>query len=284
MNTDAAFTIGKTHAVCQDYAIAGKNSIVISDGCSGSAFSDIGSRILSITAMSKMAELCNLEYFDGKECVLLANPIIKMLNLPKECLDATLFGATVFPRGLDVIGQGDGTIAVKTKNEDIVVIDISYEDNHPFYMNYLYDNRENYIKWREKHNKQKTEIFTIRHNGDIDRHEDRSCPMDKIDIGTFCYRDNGILLDIDEDDMGSIEFIAIMSDGIHSFYQTIETETSKQNQPISYFDVLKRLLNFKNYNGRFVQRRLNRFIRDCAKDNWHYADDVSLGVIYVGDQ
>ena len=74
-----------------------------------------------------------------------------------------------------------------------------------------------------------------------------------------------------------------MSDGVHSFYETISTETSKYNQSISYIDVLKELLSFKNFNKAFVQRRINKFRKDCIKKNWDNADDLSLAVIYTGD-
>ena len=65
MNTDGAFYIGTTHEVCQDYCMAENDAIVVSDGCSGSPGTDMGSRVLSITTMNKIEELdivyCNRE-------------------------------------------------------------------------------------------------------------------------------------------------------------------------------------------------------------------------------
>ena len=80
-----------------------------------------------------------------------------------------------------------------------------------------------------------------------------------------------------------MEYIAIMSDGVHSFYETVLTETSKINKSISYIDVLKELLTFKNYNKAFVQRRMNKFRKNCVKKNWANADDLSLAAIYIGE-
>ena len=74
-----------------------------------------------------------------------------------------------------------------------------------------------------------------------------------------------------------------MSDGVHSFYETIKTETSKFNKSISYIEVLRELLTFKNYNKSFVQRRINKFRKTCIKRDWANADDVSLATIYLGD-
>ena len=145
MNTDCAYYIGTTHEVCQDYALAGKSSIAVSDGCSGSPNSDIGSRVLSITAMNKMVELDSLNNFDEKECILLARPAIKMLNIPNECLDATLLGAVLYENvlekfyTLEAMCYGDGVIAIKTIDEEITIINCTYIDNYPFYINYMYD-------------------------------------------------------------------------------------------------------------------------------------------------
>ncbi|HYO91642.1 MAG TPA: hypothetical protein VEQ40_08400, partial [Pyrinomonadaceae bacterium] len=61
MNADSAFLIGATHAVCQDYAVAGNGTpderaavsnlqanpyVILSDGCSSSPDTDIGARLL----------------------------------------------------------------------------------------------------------------------------------------------------------------------------------------------------------------------------------------------
>ena len=74
MNTDCAFYIGTTHEVCQDYALTGEYSVAIADGCSGSVLSDFGSRVLSVTAMNKIAELKTLHDIDENELVLLSRP------------------------------------------------------------------------------------------------------------------------------------------------------------------------------------------------------------------
>ena len=75
-----------------------------------------------------------------------------------------------------------------------------------------------------------------------------------------------------------------MSDGVHSFYETIITDTSKCNKSVPYIDVLKELLTFKKFNTHFVQRRMNKFRKNCAKKNWCNADDLSLAVIYMGEK
>lgn len=289
MNTDCAFYIGTTHDVCQDYALAGKNSIAVSDGCSGSPNSDIGSRVLSITAMNKMVELDSLASFDENECILLARPAIKMLNISNECLDATLLSAAIFDNAVHAMCYGDGVIAVKSKNEDIIIINCSYTDNYPFYINYLYDKTGRYRVWQEEHCKKKTTVAAI-NNGVIIyderelKYNSRLNDTDKNELGVFKQLDFEYKVMIEIIDKKDIEYIAIMSDGIHSFYETVATDTSKYNKPISYLDVLKDLLTFKNFNKKFVQRRVNMFRKNCAKKNWGNSDDFSLAVIYTGEK
>ena len=282
MNSNCAFYIGTTHEVCQDYALANNGSIVVSDGCSGSINSDIGSRILSITAMNKIAEIDSLKEFEEKECILLARPSVKMLNISNECLDATLLAVSKKDNELEAMCCGDGTITIKTKDGILYVIDCVYTDSYPFYMNYLCSRDKRYENWIQLYNKREITISLIGNRGEVSELAQKH--IDTFRINDFCVLrklDHKILLEIA--DIESIEHISIMSDGIHSFYETVITETSKYNKSISYLEVLKELLAFKNYNKTFVQRRINKFRKDCIKKNWANADDVSLASIYVGD-
>ncbi len=282
MNTDCAFYIGTTHEVCQDYALAGQNSIAISDGCSGSPNSDIGSRVLSITAMNKMKELDSLQSFDEKECILLARPSVKMLNMPNECLDATLLTAISYGDGLQAMCCGDGVMAIKLKGGETIIIDCAYIDNYPFYMNYMYDQTGRYKSWIDNHNKRQVTQVTLNSKSEWTSSVPMESNIERIgnDIGLIKLSDNKTFVEITSVD--EIEYIAIMSDGVHSFYETVITETSRYNQSVPYLTVLKDLLSFKNFNKAFVQRRINKFRKNCAKKNWGNADDLSLAVIYTG--
>lgn len=281
MNTDCAFYIGTTHEICQDYTITGKNSIIVSDGCSGSSNSDIGSRVLSITAMNKIKELDSLHNFDEKECILLARPSVKMLNIPNECLDATLLAAISYDDGLQAMCCGDGVIAIKLKDGETIIIDCAYIDNYPFYMNYMYDQTGRYRNWINNHNKRQITQITLNSKSEWTSSVPIESNIERIsnDIGFIKLSDNKTFVEITNID--DIEYIAIMSDGVHSFYETIITDTSKYNQSVDYLTVLKDLLSFKNFNKAFVQRRINKFRKDCIKKNWSNADDVSLAIIYI---
>jgi len=285
MNTDCAFYIGTTHDVCQDYALTGDYSATIADGCSGSILSDIGSRVLSVTAMNKIAQLNTLHDIDEQELILLARPSIKVLNLPFECLDATLLCAAKIDDASEAICYGDGVIAIKMSNGDAFVVSIEYVDSYPFYINYLYDETGRYKNWKANHNKLQVVFSVIKENGEVEILNE-SCDSntriryDGAEVGLIRVQDRRIIVDTIDPE---VESIIIMSDGVQSFYQTIISGTSKHNEKISYHDVLKELLNFKNYTGRFVQRRMNKFIKTCIKNDWNHSDDISIAAIYLGE-
>jgi hypothetical protein len=282
--TDCAFYIGSTHDVCQDYALSGKTGIVISDGCSGSPLTDFGSRVLSVTAINKMAELETLHDFKEEEVILLARPAIKMLNLPMESMDATLLCTKIYDSAVEAICYGDGVIAVKLRDGNTFIINCVYTDSFPFYMNYLYDKTGRYQDWKDNHNKKKITLSVIKEDGEVkvlseDCDTDVRLKYEKLEIGLLRIQELRTMVDIFA--LEDVESIAIMSDGIHSFYETIQTDTVKKNHLIPYIDVLRELLPFKNCKGKFVQRRINKFRKICAKNNWHNADDMSLAAIYV---
>ena len=285
MNTDCAFYIGSTHNICQDYALTGEYSVVVADGCSGSILSDIGSRILSVTAMNKIAQLKTLHDIDEQELILLARPSIKILNLPHECLDATLLCAAKYNDAVEAICYGDGVIAIKMRNRDTLIINIEYTDNYPFYINYLYDDTGRYKNWEDNHNKIQVVFSLIKENGEIEILNE-NCDLNtrlrynENEIGLIKVQDRRTIVETIDTDVVSI---VVMSDGVHSFYHTIISGTSKHNEKVPYHDVLKELLSFKNYTGRFVQRRMNKFIKTCKKNNWDHSDDISIATIYLGD-
>lgn len=282
---DQGFYIGETHQICQDYVLSNINPLgsdmALSDGCSGSILSDYGSRLICSSAISLMKEIGDINKFDEKECILKTKIASSILNLPQSCLDATLIISKDTMQGVQSKMFGDGVIAVKRKNGDICIISISYKseiDNHeyPFYLSYLCDN-ESYERWKNSDLQKTTTIDLLKPSGEIiniggaSNQVLSSAPFKD---SSFCVKSDAtstIMFSPAED----TDFVAIMSDGVGSFYQGFNS--------LSIPKVLKELLDFKNYHGSFVQRRLNKFKKFCIQNDWHNMDDVSIGVIYIGD-
>ena len=84
--TDAFFSIGKTHMVCQDYARSGTTRAghpyaIVCDGCSSSPDTDLGSRFLAMSFASYVEHLCDGGFFDGFQMdIVIHARIISMIS------------------------------------------------------------------------------------------------------------------------------------------------------------------------------------------------------------
>ena len=288
MNTDSAFYIGKTHDICEDYALSNENSIVLSDGCSGSLHTDIGSRLLCFNSLRLLSTLeqGDISYFQETECLLEARPSTLLLNLPTECLDATLLLANSNKYCTGACVYGDGYIIVELKDRNKYIINNEYVDNYPYYINYLYDHNRRLENWTEDHDKKKVSLSLLTTEGHyeiINDNCDFTEHIKEIEDPIFVVRSQLDRTIVEILDVEQVKYIAISSDGLGSFYESVTKDTSKINQPVSDTKVIEMLLSFKNFNGKFVQRRMNKFRKMCKQQNWHHADDISLGVIYLGE-
>jgi hypothetical protein len=83
------------------------------------------------------------------------------------------------------------------------------------------------------------------------------------------------------------EFVFASSDGIQSFKQTVQTETSKHSKLVPLREVVSLLFDFKRYNGNFLRTQMqwqfNKNLEGTIKNKgWMHEDDLGLGVIYCG--
>lgn len=292
MNSDVAFRIGSTHQVCQDYAragsVAGLHYAIISDGCSSSPDTDVGARILVIEAESslRMAQLgCPGQAATGlifPKCIPMiagnAQSTSKLLGLPHGHLDATLGIVTAFESdglvSLDGWLFGDGVIVTKMfdtikKTEVMNVTTLQYESGYPDYPSYSLDAKRAAAVKPHLVGKVTYEVYSSefkdpicwsaeKHEGPYRRHESFG-PSDYL----------------------RPVYMAVMSDGVMSFVKHVQTETSKTDSQMPLRDVLGELLSFKGYQGVFVQRRMQKFAKDCVGCGMVHHDDLSLGVVSV---
>lgn len=272
MNSDSAFYIGKTKQICADYAAHGISKTgmpfaVISDGCSSSPDTDFGSRLL---VKSCCNNLTNIEgYYFSDPILGEASYHAHDIGLPANAIDATLLTAQKLDAEVySVSCAGDGVIAKIKQDSTIDITQIEYPSGAPFYLSYRLD-------------KERTELFKQKFG------------LKRIIKHYSIVKGEIVNLEIEEDEDGSIYFseekirdysvLVVMSDGVLSFMETLKTDTSKVSVPVPLEKVLKEILAFKNYNGVFVQRRLQRFRKDCEERNWFSTDDVSVGAIYLGE-
>lgn len=273
MNTDSAFVIGKKHEVCQDYSLTeiedGIAKAWVSDGCSSSLHSDVGARILILSAKRMLYQCYNMDMGSdfnkiGSAIMFKAHQAVYSL-LPTESLDATLLSLLSDGKKVFLSSFGDGVFFVQWESGNQTIIDIEYENNYPDYLSYRLD---------EQRQKKYDEIWIPSFVKIINTKEESTNIVPLVPREGF-----GLTLDVKKQE-DRIVFVASLSDGIKSFYRKTD---SGHNEPIPFQDVLKQLLCFKLFSGRFVQRRLNRFLKDVGQQGLEHYDDLSLAVIYFGE-
>lgn len=295
MKVDSAFQIGKTHDICQDFALANSVDedmpfVIVSDGCSSSPNTDIGSRILSLTSTHQLERIVKetgkLYTFSPEVSIVQSQHVCDALNISPRAVDATLLMATFTGGKTQIKVLGDGVVAIGTESGEIITINFDYVSGYPFYMSYLPEYSKDFINWEKKYSECEITVSILNDDGIeeysiFDGKESLFCASTSRPEINILGETWNKKININ-DHFNKMKWVTLMSDGVHTFYEAQNTDTSIVNMDIGYREVIKEALNFKNFNGKFMQRRLNRFLKLCQKNNWHHADDISFGTIYFG--
>lgn len=257
MLADTAFALGKTHAVCQDYARVSPdgNRVMVADGCSSSPNTDFGARLLC-HMVENPPQGVSLLFFQ-------ALYIAQQLGLASRALDSTLLWVERTEQGFTVQVCGDGVVVGRRLDGALETWDIQCPNNAPCYLSYLDDplRLEAYLNLTEG-------VRNIRHTG-----KDIVEWQEKAFHGFQHYHPFLLALPSDQYDL-----VMILTDGVHSFQR--REGTSFLSLPFE--EVLTHLLDFKVMTPGFLQRRFNKFLRSwCPNQGWHHNDDLAAGVIYL---
>jgi hypothetical protein len=284
MNADTAFQIGASHSICQDYSVAGgwkartekagqaRPYVIISDGCSASADTDIGARLLT-KAVEESFKNCNSDLRDvagiHKAAARRALTWAKLLGLSPQAVDATLITAHVVDEQLLIGCSGDGVICLERNDERTDVYDISYPSGYPLYPTYTHQS-ERLLTLRDSgHTIRRTDLYASTSDSDQLRIEDSYSSDSLTEVFVFKAAD--------------YKFATVFSDGIHSFVSTRPSPTGPKCSAISMQEVLGGLSSFKNTRGAFVGRRMKMFRKECQGKGWQHGDDLAVGAIHLGD-
>lgn len=279
MNTDSFFTIGSTHKVCQDYAIAlndTKNGpfIALSDGCSASPDTDFGSRILvkSIQNLYCNEGVSAMSLDDNKLTELIWNKAFNSINaisgLSPYCLDATLLFAYKSNNKIEVVMMGDGTVSLKAKDGTLFTKTIEYKGNAPLYLSYLHSNPSRREQREVQFDCKKVITNTIHKTGKGVLNWSEQVSTNDIERFSFFIED--------------FDYISLFSDGVTSFTSQEISDGTKTNELVPEHLVIEQAMNFKNYAGEFVRRRCNRFLKEWSDIESKASDDFSTATIYTG--
>lgn len=265
MNSDYYIDQGYSHRICEDYVSVGDNFAIISDGCSSSEHTDIGARVLCMSArelLTRYLRTCAKEHveinynFFRTYVMARSMSVIQPLGIPSTSLDATLIVAFVRNGCLTVYIYGDGYVSIKYKNGEQVFHKYEFKDNSPYYPIYSIDYDRDRI-----YRKEVGESF-------------KSC-LGKNGTVWKVFNGNINTDEIVWENTDKISSVIIATDGMGSFLEKKDGAVA----PVSDIEIMTELTNFKGTKGEFVNRRgtacMKRFLRNGIK---HY-DDLAIGGI-----
>ncbi len=285
MQIDSFFTKGVSHKICEDYTmhgiIKGNPYIIVCDGCSGSDETDFGARLLARAAKEAIRHLSlyyndfyndfynddfkelfdNLEY----EIKFNVNEMIKSTNSSLSVIDATLLIAFNIDDKVFIYTRGDGTFAYKTTDGILNIETIEFKSGAPFYLSYDLSS-SNLECYKNTKNDKKVLTSSIFKNGD--------CINNIIENVDYDFRIFKVI------PLKDLEFISLMSDGVSAFQFNSKFEGEKNNLKLSTNEIVRNMVAYKNYAGEFVDRRMNRMMKDLSKEGIENFDDVSSATIY----
>ena len=263
MTFDTFIQKGK-HPVCEDAILAfNKQSlsfqgIALSDGCSSSNDSHLGSTLLTLEINRFIQTWSWTDIRGVPSSELNQTMIYRIKHLMKEYfLDSSAFDATLglaykFHRYYNITLFGDGIVGIKLKNKPWEYHVVDYDHNAPFYISYGAD-EERLMNYQSQFQDQ---IKTV----DIYDGADH-----RFTASSELFQPIDFRFPIEE-----VEMIMISSDGLKSF-------RNKMGEVLPIETVLNEVTAFKNLNGQFVQRRMNGFLRNFS--DYTNEDDVSIGVL-----
>lgn len=281
MNSDCAFQIGSSHAVCQDYALAGTLAppahtdgpgpspgpyAVLSDGCSSSPDTDTGARLLVKAAELLLRESGGPRADDlaglHAGAARLALSWADMLGLRPQAVDATLLTAHLFGDELVVGCSGDGVVCLQTNEGALDVYVVSYPAGYPVYPAYAHQPAR--LRALAEAGRERKEVTRLRAASAVER------------LRTAHVTEGGALTEVFSVKAAGYRFAALFSDGVQSF------SLSGRPEAVPLESVLPGLVSFKNTRGAFVGRRMKCFLKECQQKGWRHGDDLSLAALHLG--
>lgn len=257
MQTDAHFERGRTHAVCQDYALAGARHggawALVCDGCSSSPDTDTGARLLAHAAAAHLRE----GRLPGSlACLRVAAAAAARIGLDASCLDATIVAALALADRVVVLIRGDGFVAARRRDGTLHVASRRCRDECPDYPSVVGDPRRR-ARWLEL---DEPRAWIER----CDR-RDPVCPArGHAWVGTF--------------DMRTYDRLIVATDGLATL------RVADDPSPLDAAWVAARLLDVPSTTGCFVQRRLARLGRaDGPFAGARPDDDIAVAALAWDD-
>lgn len=265
----SAYIKGKSHTKCDDYAYHTDKCGFLSDGCSSALNPEIGAKLLPFYAAHHLNRFIweNKEEYNFKKYIFYLEQQLKKFmdtfnpgkfqnKLFEEIFSCTLGGIVQYKDYIHMSLMGDGCMYYELMNGEKHIIIVSFEQNYPFYISYLFRQSE-FDSWCTiPGNDINIEHYKMNENCDWVKVE-RPIPL------------NTLYLTITQS-IDDVNLAVVFSDG------------PEQIDGFTPIEAIYELTNFKNYTSDFAWRRLLRFEQNLKKDNKFCHDDLSM-VVYKRD-
>jgi hypothetical protein len=276
-NTDAFFSIGKTHMVCEDYARAGFTEdrhpyAIVCDGCSSSTDTDIGARALATSLAARVENLCTGKYSTDRvmnDAASHASMALFAAKVDDRALDATVVAAYRVEKegkeGVQVSMRGDGVVVARRRDGDFYIHTVDHLRNAPQYLNYDLDAARMAGYMKRYGNKSSVRTYVSKFGKDR--------PQDGWESNLYTEFE-GHPTDWFYD-AEVYDLVMVLSDGVHTFQTLVDVPVEQ---------VVMQLLKIKGTKGEFLKRRCHKFLtRFCETNDWQHYDDFSAAAIWMED-
>ncbi|MEC7985819.1 MAG: protein phosphatase 2C domain-containing protein [Myxococcota bacterium] len=254
--SDSYFSIGHHHHRCEDYTLHfvsedGCGWGVLSDGCSSSSYSDVGARLLSLSAQQHILLKQAFSERDFDAILTSAEVSCSLLGIPVEALDATVLIGKLDSAGIAQIwGVGDGVLAWVSQKGEFHAQAVRFPSGAPSYLSY-------------RLSEQQMNIHDAI-NPFCEMHFLNDSTVEQWPAGAWCV------------ELRDVVGLYLFSDGLESF--------CSEREILSPLEPLQELLRIRSFHGSFVQRRCHRFLnKECSAHGWHHFDDFSMVGIHLGE-
>ncbi|MCB1918486.1 MAG: protein phosphatase 2C domain-containing protein [Candidatus Competibacteraceae bacterium] len=265
---DSYYTIGKLHLFCEDYVGQGWQPlpyVILADGCSAAPDSDLGARLLVLTARRllprfalkgyDLAERTVRHWSLGRRIIRRAARQVRDLGVDTAVLDATLLIAWCDGEAIHSHLYGDGCIATRQADGSVRAIQIEYAENAPFYLSYLLDAKRCALYCEAVGNAQMAQSIHEFGEGEATV---RQAAFDAPIVFSF--------------PLATFPTVAVATDGLHSL---MNVETGKR---VEILEVARRLLDFPNLEAGFMKRQIRSVLVEYGQQKVFNLDDVGMGV------
>lgn len=270
MHADSYFVQGRSHRICEDYALTGLSHgrpfAVVCDGCSSSPHTDFGARILA-HSFKDAFNTFDLDDYGDLPPIALAQAQVhaKSLGLDLTCLDCTLLAVWVDGENAYTLALGDGGCVVEFRNGIRWCMHWEFPSGAPRYLSYDLDQKR-LAQYLEEYGEKIVErSFAIMN----DKVTDRQCCE---------YSSRTVMLSPYLHKTNEVRAIGVFSDGAATFRNRDDGTAEPVEGAVSL------MTDFKTTTGAFVQRRMKRLMKFYEDAGFAPEDDVSFAAIHVGDE